>query len=354
MESRILKKVILKACVTTFFIALSLCGCQKKQDNVNISKGMELLEQYDYQGALECFETAALYNEDEQLYNRGEGLAYMGLGDYASAEAAFLESISFAEGNLGGLEYDTNYYLATACMKQGKYKEAQDIYSAIIAMKKKETDAYYLRACSLLKQNNYEEAKADFEKAFALEPKNLELVTDAYVEMAAAGFETEGKAYLQEIIQKKDKSLKDGEKGIIYYYLEDYTNARTYLDAFVSGDDPEMSLILGQTYEKLGDMNYAASVYQTYLDKNAPDAAIYNSLGICLMNQQKYQEALEKFQAGIDMGNSAYLQNLKFNMIVTYEHLGNFAQAKALMEEYLKAYPDDENAKREYEFLQTR
>ena len=153
---------------------------------------------------------------------------------------------------------------------------------------------------------------------------------------------------------KKEKTLKDYEKGKLYYYLEDYTNARTYLDAFVNGNDAELSLILGQTYEKLGDMNYAGVVYQTYLDSNAPDAAIYNSLGICLMNQQKYAEALEKFQAGIDMGDNYQMQNLKFNLIVAYEYLGNFEQAKLLIEEYLKIYPEDEQAQKEYEFLQTR
>lgn len=349
-----MKKIILKVCVTAFSASLFLCGCQKKADNTNIQKGMELIEQYDYQGALESFEAALLYDEDKQLLNRGLGLAYMGLGDYAAAETAFLESVSFAGGNLGGLEYDTNYYLATAYFKQGKYKEAQEIYSAIIAMKKKETDAYYLRACSLLKQENYEEAKADFEKAFSLEPNNLELVTDAFVEMQAAGFTEEGRTYLQEFLQKKEKSIKDGDRGIIYYYLEDYANARTYLDSFMNGSDPEMSLILGKTYEKLGDMNYATSVYQTYLESNEPDAAIYNSLGICFMNQKKYQEAQEVFKSGIDMGESAYLQNLRFNYIVANEYLGNFEQSKSLMEEYLKAYPDDANAKREYEFLQTR
>ena len=101
-------------------------------------------------------------------------------------------------------------------------------------------------------------------------------------------------------------------------------------------------------------MKYAMVVYQTYLDSNVPDAAIYNSLGVCLMNQKKYQEALETFQAGIELGNTSYIQNLKYNQIIAKEFLGNFAEAKRLMQEYLAAYPDDTKAKQEYEFLQTR
>ena len=34
---------------------------------------MQLLEQMDYNGAIESFEAAIVYNEDEQLLYRGEG-----------------------------------------------------------------------------------------------------------------------------------------------------------------------------------------------------------------------------------------------------------------------------------------
>ncbi|MDE6220485.1 MAG: tetratricopeptide repeat protein, partial [Lachnospiraceae bacterium] len=100
--------------------------------------------------------------------------------------------------------------------------------------------------------------------------------------------------------------------------------------------------------------NYAVVVYQTYLSSNEADAEIYNSLGICLMHQQKYEEALAAFESGIAMGASDYLQELKYNMIVANEYTGNFEQAKILMQEYLQAYPDDAQAKKENEFLKTR
>ncbi len=61
----------------------------------------------------------------------------MGLGNYAEAETAFLKSIENAGQQLTALEYDTNYYLASAYMKQGKYAQAEEIYSAVIALRKK-------------------------------------------------------------------------------------------------------------------------------------------------------------------------------------------------------------------------
>jgi tetratricopeptide (TPR) repeat protein len=331
-----------------------MTGCGSKSSNENMLVGMELIEQYDFQGALDSFDLALLNNEDLELTYRGQGLAYMGLGDYSDAEESFLNSIENSDNKLTSLEYDTNYYLAAAYMKQGKYAQAEEIYSAIISLKKKETDAYYLRGCAILRQGRYDEAVSDFDKALSLDSDNLDLVTNAYVEMQEAGFEEEGKTYVQNFLQENDKKLNNGEKGEVYYYLGDYENARICLDAYVNGSDAQRALILGQTYEKLGDMNYATVVYQTYLENNEPTAAIYNSLGICLMNQEKYSDAAEAFQNGIAIGASDYLQELKYNQIVANEYLGDFDKAKTLMQDYIQSYPDDSNAKREYEFLQSR
>mgnify|MGYP000343888527 CR=1 FL=1 len=38
-------------------------------------------------------------------------------------------------------------------------------------------------------------------------------------------------------------------------------------------------------------------------------------------------------------------------MIIAYEYSGDFATAKSKMEEYMKDYPDDEDAAREYQFF---
>ena len=72
------------------------------------------------------------------------------------------------------------------------------------------------------------------------------------------------------------------------------------------------------------------------------------------MHQEKYDEAEEAFQQGIDMGDSDYLQELRFNLIVANEYSGNFVKAKTMMQDYLQSYPDDTQAKKENEFLKTR
>ena len=48
------------------------------------------------------------------------------------------------------------------------------------------------------------------------------------------------------------------------------------------------------------------------------------------------------------------MQILKMNEIIAYERLGEYKNAAVLMDSYLKTYPDDQEAQREYIFLQTR
>ncbi len=49
---------------------------------------------------------------------------------------------------------------------------------------------------------------ADFEQAFSFDKDNLELLTDAYVEMQAAGFGEQGQTYLEEFMAEKGKSCQ--------------------------------------------------------------------------------------------------------------------------------------------------
>ena len=45
---------------------------------------------------------------------------------------------------------------------------------------------------------------------------------------------------------------------------------------------------------------------------------------------------------------------MEYNVIVSYEKMQNWEKAKSKLNEYLGKYPDDETAKKEVEFLETR
>ena len=111
---------------------------------------------------------------------------------------------------------------------------------------------------------------------------------------------------------------------------------------------------MGQSYENLGDYNYAASIYSNYLTQNPEDVLIFNRLGMCKLRGGDAESALQYFEQALALEDPSMTQVLKFNQIVAYEYLGDFQQAGVLMKNYLAIYPDDQDAVREYEFLKSR
>lgn len=72
------------------------------------------------------------------------------------------------------------------------------------------------------------------------------------------------------------------------------------------------------------------------------------------MQLEDYPSALNALQSGLALEDTALRQTLSFNQIVVYEKQGDFKKAASLMSSYLRDYPDDETAAREYEFLRSR
>ena len=262
----------------------------------------------------------------------------MGLTQYEKAVECLEKALTYSDAKLGEIDFDINYYLATAYYKQGELDKAKAVYESITALRPKEKTAYYLKGVVEIEQGDQEAAQADFDRAVEIDPEDYEL----------------GEGYLQAVLDSKDKKLTDYNRGRMNYYLGDYNNARNSLEkAKDSNGGVDVVRLLGQTYEKLGDNNYAASVYSNFLS-TTPDAQIYNQLGLCNLKTGDYEAALNAFQSGLAIEGNQLMQVLSFNEIVAYEYLGDFKQATVLMQKYLSTYPDDEKALREYEFLQTR
>ena len=282
------------------------------------------------------------------------GLAYMGMTRYEEAihylEAALHES----SGRVDDLDFDINYYLATAYYKSGRPEDAVSAYNAILALRPREKNAFYLRGYVRLSQNDFDNAQKDFDAAVALDGKDYDQMIRIYMALEEYGYKEAGMVYLQKVMAENEKSISDYDMGRMSYYMGDYEKARDYLSKMDSSKDYGAALYLGRTYEALGDYNYASGIYAAYTENDQTKAEIYNQLGLCRMQMKEYTAALEAFQAAMNIEDNGMMQSLKFNEIVAYEYMGDFKTASALMNSYLKSYPDDETAKREYEFLRTR
>lgn len=350
------KKISLQLAGIMLATCMVLGGCAL--ENTKIDEGIQAIEKLDYDAALVLFEQAIVEKEDLELAYRGQGLCYLGMTQYDQAIASFEKALAHAGMFVTDTEVDINYYLAMAQYKSGDNAAALETLSAIAGMREKQAEVYYLRGLIRMENGEYESAVTDLDTALARSKGDTTMAIRIFQVFADHDRVEEGKVYLSTALNNHESSMSDYEKGSVYYYLEDFEKAKEFLEKAKSDghrEDPEIVLMLGKTYEKLGDSNYAAGVYKLYIEENGPNPAMYNQMGLCKLEVGEYEAALNAFDNGLATteGNDC-VQQLRFNQIVAYEYLGEFEKAASLMNGYLESYPDDAQAVREYEFLRTR
>lgn len=352
---RMKKGIKIRAAFAAALCVGMLCtGCGAGEKNSNISEGMAAIEELRYEDALACFDRALVSGEDKRLIFRGQGLANLGLTRYDEAALALEKCLSSGSSIPDEMDYDVNYYLATAYYKAGRPEEAKKVYDAILALRPDARDACFMRGIVQLRMGNYELAKPDFDKAIELAPNDYDQLVEIYKVMEETGYQEMGASYLETAIKEAPKDMSNYDKGRIYFYLDDFETARNYLEQARDAGDAQATYYLGKTWENLGEYNYAASVYLAYLQDQGESALIYNQLALCYMQLEDFEAALSALQSGLALEDTALRQTLCFNQIVVYEKQGNFKQAKELMSKYVQDYPDDEAAVRENEFLRSR
>lgn len=347
------KKYICRICAGMCFALLCLLtGCGGIGEKT--ANATQLIQNLDYEGALAELEAAEEAGENKRLIERSRGIAYMGLTDYGQAAEAFLRSLAYSNGFIQNIDFDINYYLAAAYTKDERYSEAEETYNAILDLRPEETDAYFLRGNVRMNLGHFQEAKEDFDKVLSMDAKNYDRLIEIYEILAYFGHKEDGQEYLQTALAAGDKKMDNFSRGRIYYYQGEYQKACLVLEEARNEGSAESYLYLGRAYEATGDYNYASSVYSSYLGQYEENAEVYNQLGLCEMAKGEYNKALEAFQAGMQLGNGAMMQTLAFNEIAAYEYLGEYEKAYVLINNYIKNYPDDQQARREYDFLSTR
>ena len=160
-------------------------------------------------------------------------------------------------------------------------------------------------------------------------------------------------------------ALKEGTEAL---GAGDYEKALTDFQEAASDEDRETAAEgyrgLGIVYYESGDYGQALEAFENALDNGAEQTVqLYNLMGAAAMQEQNYEKALEYFQAGLelaetqsgeDSADAGMIQEMEYNEIVCYEQTADWENAKQKITEYTEKYPDDENAKKEAEFHETR
>lgn len=337
---------------TLIVIGILLAGCGKQAKEDPFQAVYATMEEKAYMEALMQLEEIDQTRKNRQELARLKGICYIGTGQYQAAVTALETALSYNEGFLKEVDYDINRYLAVAYYNLEHYEEAEHVYAAMVELVPKDAEIQYMHGVTFLKLGRFEDAKNAFDRAVALEPANYDRIIDIYEAFYQYGYRDLGLEYVETAI-KSSANMNDYDKGRMYYHTEQYNLAVSALENIDKDAYSDAALYLGMSYEALGDYNYAVSVYSSAIKDNTTPG-LFNHLGLCQMKIGAYGEALKSFQKGLACEGGEFKQALRFNEAVAYEYLADFDTAKKLMQAYLKDYPNDAEAQREYDFLKTR
>lgn len=148
------------------------------------------------------------------------------------------------------------------------------------------------------------------------------------------------------------QGMEELEKG-------NYKEAAVLLEEYVEKNDEAADAFrgLGMAYWEQEEYEKARDAFKSALDNGAEKTgALYSFLGNCELKLSHPEEALKYYEEGLKLeGNSNELtQEMKFNSIAACEQMKDWEGAKERLASYTEEYPDDKEAMKEAEFLETR
>lgn len=292
---------------------------------------------------------------EQELAYRKQGIEKLKEGSYEEAVKLFQKALDQSLAIIGELEIDICYYKAVGQYKAGDGKGALGTCTALINYDKDNMEAYYLRGTLYLVQGETEKARGDYQEALNLEPKDIKLHNRIGESLQNAGEEEAAGIILNQALGIKGTAASDyREKGYSCYLLGQYDSARTYLDKAMNMEDKEAILYMAMLLEAKGETEQANRLYENYGSKEKISTKSLGDEGLDKMKKGDYQEALELFGQALKEEGNDQEQEIRKNEIIALENLHEFQKAKEKMEAYVKDYPQDADAAREYEFLKSR
>ncbi len=330
----------------------------KSSENTDyrIYLGMTQIELEDYDAAMETFDAAIAIDAECRDAYRGKGIVFYKEGNYAEALTQLKKAIDMSQNKYDDIHVDSLRYYASSLLITCDYANAAEAYTLLLdkANQKEKAELYYCRGTAYVFLREENKAVLDYEESIKICDDNYVTYCNMYSNFMEAGYADRAESYLKRLLngesEDKDKLLF----GRTYFILGDYEKAKEYLETAYSDGEGDAAYYLAMTYEKLQNYAEADRLYQEYLGKHPNDAHIYNQYGAYLINRGNYDGALAYIETGIEYDNPKVMQELYFNRAVCYEYKHDYAKAFEYFSEYVKKYPNDKAAQREYEFLKTR
>lgn len=333
--------------------ALLLTGCggenQKTYEQANAD-----LEEANYDYALNEYQACISAGYKLAQSYRGSGIVKLRTGDYQGAIDDLTNALNDEKTGKSDRK-DLLEYRAAAELKAELYDQAMADCQTLAEDYSLNANDYYLTGCVALAMDSYDEASSNFSEAYGSD-STYEMAIQIYEAYLGQDMEADGTRYLEAALKTEAKTADDYcERGKVYYYIDDYENARTELTTAADKGSTEATLILGMVYMAQGDTSNARSFYQQYIDADGDDPAKgYNGLALCDISDGDYDSALQNISQGLGDATSDEMRDLLFNEIVVYEKKLDFSTALSKAQEYVQTFKDDDAAAKELTFLQSR
>ncbi len=325
-----------------------------------INYGMTLIALGNYKEAITQLEEAyqekdmKRINENNKKIYRAKGIAYYQMKQYRQSVEQL--DLALVQKVLTGLDKDILYYKADALMKLGSYDDAIAIFTSMLSKNGKDEVALAQRAYAFYRQGEYTKSAEDFDKVISIQPDNYEYYIGKYYLLRDQGLDSEASLVLSQAAAIEAKSDLDRFSWAKIHYLQgEYDKALDEMNDCYTKGFSEAYYYIGEINREKKDYPAANFYYEKYMEKGKDlNPAVYNQYGACLMKLGEYEKAVKSFELGIKCQDVTMNRILLKNNLVGYEYLGDYKKAKELLEQYVNAYPEDMDARREIEFVNTR
>lgn len=291
---------------------------------------------------------------EEQMEHRLEGISLMENGKYEQALEEFQAALDLSLGQVGEKEMDICFYKAEAQYMLGDIEGALATYTSIVDFNKN-AKAYFLRGNLYYSLGEEENALQDYAAALEQEKNDYELYIGVYEALVAHGQEKAAQDYLNQALELSGNSSYDKmQKGRINFLLGENQTALSLLEEAAKGREKKAFYYLAEIYSLMGDEASSDSNMKAYLESGAADSYTLFEIANDEMGKGNFQMAIECLNSALELEKVPNKQIIMKTLVIAYEQNLDFETAKELLIEYIEVFPDDEEAKRELTFLETR
>lgn len=175
-------------------------------------------------------------------------------------------------------------------------------------------------------------------------------------------FEDAKKSY-QEILKNYDEKhynkteidfiISLADNFILFNQGEYFATVAKFVDAVERGYT-EMSLYAAICYENQHNYEKMKEYYDVYSNNFGMNSYLYYKYATYYILKEDYNMAISYIEDGFVASDTTYLENLKYVQIMCYGQMNDYDYAYTLASQFVVQYPNNENGKDMYDYLDTR